>query len=248
MFKYNYFTYQVNGKRPFQEDAVIVKPERNVFALADGFGGGQNKDENIAQYACESVIDFIENKMGDTGATLPFEIRKYYTLGGNVVFNSMLYANNNILKFNSTRSMNEMGGASVCTGFLNHGRLSIGNLGLCQGFLVRDGQKNSILQPRSYRSYLLSGHKKFSGEDFPLSALGLYEDMQPEITEYQLSVDDVLIFMTDGFKSLLSGWMDDYKLNKYNYDELFSGLSLKLKQSESEVDDNSTILLVKVSK
>jgi len=248
LLKYNFFTYSSKGARPFQEDYLLVKPERGVFALSDGFGGAVNTKQDRASFACESVIDFIENKMGDTDATLPFEIRKYYTLGANVIFNALLYANQNLLRKNEKKAINEMSGASVCAGFLSQGRLAIGNNGVCRGYLIRNGEKVSLIQPRSYFSFL--GEKKGSEslDDFPLSALGIFEDTQPEITEYQLRDEDICIFMTDGFGNHLDEWLKNYKLNKFNYDDLFKNLEKKLTEIESLFEDNSSLILVKVKK
>lgn len=248
--KYHYFSYQMSGQRPFQEDAVWIKPERGVFALADGFGGSAGEEnKSVGARACESVSEFIENKMGDADATLPFEMRKYFTIGGNVIFNSLLYANEVLLKWNEGKNLNERGGASLCAGYIQKNRISLGNCGLCQGYLIRNGMKSELIQPRSYKRFLMSSPLKQSEtDDFPLVSLGIFSDMQAEVSEYALEKEDVLIFMTDGWSGGgLTEVLADYQLNKFNYIELFDFFSKKLKELESQTKDNSTILLIKVA-
>src|SRR3954469_3082915 len=87
--------YQSPGKRPFQEDHVIAQRERGIFILADGFGGPM-AGAAASKTACEEVRNFLFKEAGDRDATLPFVLRSYFSLAGNVLFNALIHANRKI--------------------------------------------------------------------------------------------------------------------------------------------------------
>ena len=66
--------------RALNEDAYLALPERQLFAVADGFGGVGCGD--AAAKAClEDIKFFVENGLGDSEVTLPFVYRRYLTKG-----------------------------------------------------------------------------------------------------------------------------------------------------------------------
>jgi hypothetical protein len=75
--------------RPLNEDAYIAFPKRQLFGVADGFGGSGIGDA-AAKKALESVRFFVEHGLGDSEVTLPFVYRRYLTNGGNIIFNAFL--------------------------------------------------------------------------------------------------------------------------------------------------------------
>lgn len=113
--------FQRQGETPVQEDYFEINPERGIFILADGFGGGAGKV--AAQSAVKYVRQFLEQEAGDLDATLPFELRPYFSLAGNVLFNAISYANQKLLKMNQGRTWMNSGGASLTAAYLE-GKLS----------------------------------------------------------------------------------------------------------------------------
>jgi PPM family protein phosphatase len=194
--------YSQNGNRPIQEDLVQCDPERGIFILADGFGGGTSGME-AAQKVCESIRKFLFKEGQDEDATLPFILRQYFSLVGNVLFNSVLYANQVLFQMNQGKNVHEKGGASVIAAYLDDDLLAIANVGTCLAWMVRGGQAAPLVMPRTY-GQLLQPHgegKNFREEDLqiPLMAYGMYQDLEPEILEYQLRPGDWVIFSSDGF-------------------------------------------------
>ena len=70
--------FQLQGTAPVQEDFFEVNPKRGIFILADGFGGTAGK--KAAEITVKSVKKFLEQEAGDLDATLPFELRSYFSL------------------------------------------------------------------------------------------------------------------------------------------------------------------------
>ncbi len=187
------------GQRPAQEDFGWASAERGVFAVADGFGG-PSAGSAASKLACEAVQAFLVKEVGDREATLPFVIRHYYSLAGNVLFNALVHSNRKLLSKNRNRSVHEKAGASLVAGFLDGDQLSLGSIGSCQAWIFRQSGMAELTTPRSY-GRLLDPFKKeatLCEEGVPLAALGLNEDLEPEILECRIHSGDGLFLHTDG--------------------------------------------------
>src|SRR5262245_46744940 len=91
------------GSRPAQEDHALVNQDRGVFVIADGFGG-PGPGAAAAKTACEAVRVFLQKEAGDEEATMPFVLRSYLSLAGNVLFNALIHANRRVMKINRGKS------------------------------------------------------------------------------------------------------------------------------------------------
>lgn len=192
------FQFLSQGERPLQEDVVLAEMEKEIFVVADGFGGAAGIQ--AAQKACEAVRSFLFKEAGDLEATLPFVLRSYFSLLGNVLFNALIHANRQVNLLNQNRNVNEKGGASVMAGYIDGDLLAIANVGVCTAWLIRGGKPVELVIPRSFARLSDPFASGFSGEmaAAPLMALGMYEDLEPEIFEYRLKEGDWVVFATDG--------------------------------------------------
>jgi protein phosphatase len=198
--------FSAQGHRPVQEDHVMVRQERGIFAIADGFGGVACGPE-AAQAACEGVRGFLEKEAGDTDATMPFVLRQYFSLAGNVLFNSIIHANRKVLALNKGRSANEKGGASMVAGFVDGDLLALANVGACSAWLFRGGREVELVVPRTYARLCdpFAAVGTTPDQQIPLMALGISDDLEPEIFEYRLKPGDWLFLQTDGLTSEARG-------------------------------------------
>jgi len=217
-------TFEAGGKREHQEDAFKVNKDRGIAVVADGFGGPVGGRE-AADKACEGVLDFLQNKVGDLDATLPFEMRKYFTLGGNILFNALLHANHQLMRRNEKFGIHEKGGASVVAGYLMDGVLSVANIGVCEAYLFRQKKVIPLVSPRTYGRFLdpFSRGRDNTGWDIPLSALGVTDDMQPELVEMRAEPEDWVLFTTDGMTPVV---LEDLQQGILNEKSLESGLEI----------------------
>jgi len=186
------------GKMNFQEDLGIVDEKKGLFVVVDGFGG--RAGAQFAQDSCDSIKKFLIREARDEDATLPFLLRKYLSLAGNVLFNAMIFANRHLMKQNKTKHVYQRGGASALAGYLDEDLLAVANLGTVSIALVRDGKRLELVKPRSYES-LVNPYAPNASFGIPLTALGISEDMEPEIVEVKVKSGDMLVAYTDGVKS-----------------------------------------------
>lgn len=191
-------TFSSKGTRPAQEDHVLSVQDKGIFVVADGFGG-PGPGRNAAVVACEAVRGFLIKEAGDQDATLPFVLRSYFSLAGNVLFNALVHANRKVSALNKGKNVHERGGASVIAGYMDGDLLALANVGGCSAWLMRAGLGAELVTPRTY-GRLLNPFETSPGEELrvPLMAVGVSEDLEPEIFEYRVRPGDWLLFHTDG--------------------------------------------------
>ncbi len=192
---------QAQGKAPLQEDYFEVNPSRGIFLLADGFGGSSGKI--ASEFCVKTVRQFLEQEAGDLDATLPFEIRPYYSLAGNVLYNAVSIANQKLIQKFKGKSSLEAGGASLIAGYLEGKLLALANVGACTVFLFRNGRAKELVTPKT----LARQTNPFEDENpgipasdrfVPLMSLGTVKQLEPEITEVEIKAGDQLCFHTAG--------------------------------------------------
>jgi serine/threonine protein phosphatase PrpC len=191
-------SFASKGRRPAQEDHYLVDRDKGVFIMADGFGGPIAGRE-AARTACESVQHFLFKEAGDPEATLPFVLKKYFSLAGNVLFNALIFANQKVNDLNKGKNIHEKGGASILAGFIDGNLLALASVGVCSGWLFREGKCIELVVPRSFGRlrdpFDMDPPMEYRA---PLIALGMYEDLEPEIVEYKIRPKDWLVLNTDG--------------------------------------------------
>ncbi|MCM2276608.1 MAG: hypothetical protein NDJ89_00855 [Oligoflexia bacterium] len=193
--------HQAQGSRPGQEDHLLVEESKGIFAVADGFGGPV-PGAQAARAACEAVRGFLFKEAGDLDATLPFELRSYYSLAGNVLFNGLIHANRKVLALNRNKGIHERGGASVLAGFLDGSLLALANVGACGATLYRAGRGAALVTPRTYERLVDpfergDASRIVGATRIPLMALGTAPDLEPEIIECRIQPGDWLLLHTE---------------------------------------------------
>jgi PPM family protein phosphatase len=234
--------WQCQGKRPLQEDSVKVDSQRGIFVLADGFGGHQI-GQKASEVACNSVHEYIREQAGDREATLPFEIRKYFSLAGNLLFNAVMYANKRVNRLNQSKSMNESGGACLTAAFLDQEKFSVANVGSNAVWLFRDGKRKELVSPHTY-GRLRDPFAVFvpEKEAIPLSALGMFPNLEPQITEIEIRKEDALLIATDGFDELVLDWVTNAWFSRVTAEEAVRTCDHYLKNCVTR--DNASIIFV----
>lgn len=189
------------GSQSHDEEAQMIDAERGLFALASGFGGPQ-AGRDAAQKTCQSVQQFLVKEAGDVDATLPFVLRSYFSLAGNILFNACLFSNRQVNLSNQKKNVHERGGASVVAGYMDGDLLALAGVGSCCAYLYRNGKETRLMTPRSY-AWLVDPEKAEAGASdsrhhIPLTAVGISEDFEPEIVEVKLQPGDWLFVQSEG--------------------------------------------------
>jgi serine/threonine protein phosphatase PrpC len=202
-FSFQVFSGQWVGSRPAQEDSLWWDERRGIFLVADGFGG-PGPGTAASKLVCESLKNFLIKEAGDLEATLPFVLRNYFSLAGNVIFNALIHANRNLMTQNQGKSANSKGGASALAGILDGDLLALANVGAGSAWLFRDGEGVELVTPRTYgrlRDPMRLEEAPFASA--PMMALGMGADLEPEIVECRLRPGDWILFQSHGVSHAL---------------------------------------------
>jgi protein phosphatase len=234
--------FMAKGSYPFQEDHAICIQEKKIFAVADGFGG-PGAGVEAAKQACEATRGFLEKEAGDLEATLPFVLRSYFSLAGNVLFNALIHANRKVLKLNQGKNVNEKGGSSLLAGFMDGDLVALASVGCCSAWLFREGQMRELVIPRTFARLC----EPFSTEPreelkAPLMAIGMAEDLEPEIVEYRIKPGDWLLLQTDGITERTRTELLSIKQMKFNYEDAVGKATECLKNGNYQ--DNASVSLI----
>ncbi|MBI2711520.1 MAG: SpoIIE family protein phosphatase [Bdellovibrio sp.] len=233
--------FTTRGKYSSQEDFVLMDRQKGILVLADGFGGPVAGAE-AAKQSCEAVRSFLFKEAGDLEATLPFILRTYFSLAGNVLFNSLIHANRILKKFNKNKNINEKGGASVVAGFVDGDLLALANVGSCSAWLIRGGEKTELVIPRSFARLQDPFRPKLRAEfQAPMIALGMSEDLEPEIFEYKLKPKDWLILVSDGVPESVLSFIQTLQQKPFSESAL---TQVKDALNSSSPVDNATLCVV----
>ncbi len=183
------------GLDGLSENHHVSLPSRGIFAVADGLGG-QVHGKAAAKLSCDGVVEFLTREAGDREATMPFVLRSYFSLAGNVLFNAIIHAHRQLLARNAARGIHEKGAASVVAGFVDRDTLALASVGSLSAWLLREGRVRELVSPRSW-GRLVDPVSSVGGgggwmERIPMMALGVGEDLEPEIIEVRLRPGDRL--------------------------------------------------------
>ncbi len=191
-------TFLSMGERPIQEDHVLVKEDRGLILVADGFGGSLSGLET-ARLANDSIVHFVGRQSQDEEATMPFELRGHLTWDANILGNAVLHANREILKWNQKRSAQARGGASVVAARVRQKHLCVCSVGNASSWLLREGESKALTHPKSlglFEDPFMGWGKP--GRQIPLLSLGTHERLEPEILEVRIEEGDWLVLHSDG--------------------------------------------------
>ena len=232
-------SHLLQGRRQAMEDFVLVDNQRGVFAVADGFGG-KGLGNQAAKIACDATAEFLKREGGDEDATLPFEMRKYYSLTANILLNAVLHASRRV--FQSKR----VAGCSLVSAYVEFNHCAIASIGTCSATLVREGKSQRIVVPQSYGRFLDPTNESWvsgaDGMDAPMMALGVQEDIEPQLVEFRLHPGDLLVLHSDGFSVDLQDQAIQAWVSQDTATERFGALKELLESADFE--DNSSILLI----
>lgn len=237
--------FHLKGNREIQEDWATCILEKGIFTVSDGFGGGE-ADLSAAKIAGESLREFLEKEAGDLESTLPFVLRSYYSLPSNVLFNALVYANRKILELNKDKNIHEKGGASVIAALVDKDLTAIASVGSCSAWIFRNGESKEIVRPKSY-GRLVDPFQSAERMEFgiPLAALGMVDDLEPEINEVRLQRGDWLLLQTDGVPPELRSFIQQTQL-KQDVSRLtqLDTIGIKSLLQHNPISDNLAISII----
>lgn len=224
------------------EDALEIDLKNNLFLVVDGFGGTGAGDV-VAKIVKDSIKNFYTRFGGDIESTLPFYFSQKFLIEGNALINSMYFAQEKVLDFNKGKDLSKMGGASCLSCSLSENIITFVSVGNCYASILRGGRILPCLLPDCYDLFDSSDPDR-PWKTYPLSALGLFQDIHINAREIKLIKDDIVVLVTDGVYSKISDKEIVYILsnNEISISERVDKI-FGLANSKGNLDNQTMVLL-----
>jgi len=222
------------------EDDYDIDLRNQLFMVLDGFGGAGVGDKSVG-LAKSTIKNFFGKICIDPDSTLPFFYNPRYLIEGNALINAIKSAHQVLKNENAERDMNLRGGVSLIAVAASEGVMTMVSVGNCLSYLYRRGHLELLTYPDCLRPL---------GDDYqqtlslhPLSALGLFDDFEPQVRELRVEADDQLLLLTDGAFGRLRREDIEFVLEKkiekgQIIDDLF-----QLVNSRGNLDNQTAVIL-----
>ena len=183
------------GRRPTNEDSLLVDAGRGLFVVADGMGG-----HNAGEVASELAVRTIEAFLGDGSTDSPARLDS-----------AIKAANEQILTTASWRVDYAGMGTTVVAALLNDEHAYFANVGDSRAYVWGPGGLKRLTRDDSWVSATMEGASESSThiEHHPMrhvltKVVGLRPELQPSVAEFEFHSGDVLLLCTDGVHGSVS--------------------------------------------
>jgi PPM family protein phosphatase len=182
------------GRRPTNEDSLLVDPGHGLFVVADGMGG-HNAGEVASDIAVKTMAEFFR----DGGAPSPSRLDQ-----------AIKTANDQILAKAAGQSDYAGMGTTVVAALVDNDRAFFANVGDSRAYIWHSGVVTRITRDDSWLSAAMDGGDGAAAvEHHPMrhvltKVVGLRPELQPSVAEFDFQHGDVLLLCTDGVHGSVS--------------------------------------------
>jgi PPM family protein phosphatase len=224
--------------RESNEDSLFADERIGLFVVADGMGG-HNAGEVASATAVKEVSQLVRAGL-DLGRDAESLLRE-----------SLLAAHETVLALaRSDDSMSDMGTTTVAVILMN-GRLTVGHIGDSRAYEIRNGRITKLTHDHSFiADWIRDGiithleARTHNARHGLTMALGVDDDMEPEIQVFPWHERSSLLLCSDGLTDML----DDEELLSVvdNASSLGEACrELVARANENGGEDNITVVLVR---
>ncbi len=225
----------VGCKRTNNEDSLCLRPERCLWAVADGMGGHEN-----GEWASARIIEALERLV------VPDDFDEACTAIADAVHQA------NAAIFAEAQSRGVRMGSTVVVLYLNHGRFALFWVGDSRGYVLRDGTLHQLTRDHSQVQAMVDNGLITPEEaaGHPMGhvlarAVGVQSGLEIDVIADDAEPGDVFLLCSDGLTARLSD--DDLAVmlsDRASQETLERMIATTL---ERGAPDNVTAILVGVS-
>jgi protein phosphatase len=190
--------------RPLNEDAVGADPAAGLFILADGLGG-YNAGEIASTMTVSTLLADLSSDLEEartaSNALDPRHVLRERLIGMN---NSIFRAALNSTAFEGMAT-------TVVVAWLLGERLWAAHAGDSRLYRFRGGELEQLTRDHSFSQELLDAGmvteeeaRLLPAKNLVTRALGASAEVEPEIQDYDVQPDDVLLLCSDGLTEMVS--------------------------------------------
>lgn len=224
------------------EDGYDFDFQNELYLVLDGFGGSGIGDRAMEKLKLD-IKTFYTQISDDPNATMPLYYNPRNLLEGNAIINSMMNAHQRLLSANQEKPINQRAGASGVVAVKTESLLILIGVGNCCAYHFRNGKLSKIIQEDTLQ-YLSKDTFDFKFKTSPMSAFGMYPELNYQLREVRLAENDKILLLSDGAFGPLTEDEILYTLNRSARDsqERVNSL-LKLSNTRGNLDNQTALLL-----
>ena len=202
------FRTDVGRRRVNNEDALLVLPKENLYAVADGVGG-QNSGEIASRRAVVSMEEYLKAHSITPPEETEEDLREdWFRTWFLRCFQAI---NSDILSIARREPQNTGMATTAVACYVDTPRLHVINIGDSRAYLVREGTITQLSEDHSYlnkliRSGMLSRSEAMQHpqKNMITRALGVDDASEPDFYTFEIREKDRVLLCTDGLHGELS--------------------------------------------
>ena len=241
----------VGRQRKVNEDAYQLIDDENLWILADGMGGHAS-GQVASTMAVAAIADFMTRWRKQSDFEWPFEIMESRSFDENSLVNAVRVSNVRLYNRSQTDSECEGMGTTivVMTHSIEHG-LIIAHVGDSRCYRLRGQEFKQLTEDHSLVNHLMrffhlskEQAQARAGSNVIVRAVGLEDDVEPDLNVDQPRPGDVYLSCSDGLSDLVEDWIiQQILLGNENLQEAADALVRAANQAGGT--DNITVVLLK---
>ncbi|MGH9458578.1 MAG: Stp1/IreP family PP2C-type Ser/Thr phosphatase [Thermoanaerobaculia bacterium] len=199
----------VGRQRQHNEDFFLVKPEWNLFLVADGMGG-HAAGEIASRIAGESIAEFIRHSKDEDG-TWPHAYNDQLKPATNRLLAALKIANNRVIDAMRKDARLRGMGTTVVASLVEGGVMSLAHVGDSRAYLLRGSLMTRITNDHSwvFEQVQAGMLTETEAERHPLRnvitrALGGALNVMPDASEIALQGGDIVLLCSDGLTGMVA--------------------------------------------
>jgi protein phosphatase len=233
--------------RPLNEDAIGADPSVGLFILADGLGGYNAGEIASTMTVSTLLMDLTAALSGAQASGLPFDPHR-------VLVEALAKMNNDIFRAAMNSSAFEGMATTVVVAWLLGDRLWVAHTGDSRLYRQRGGNLEQLTRDHSFSQELLDAGmvteeeaRVLPAKNLVTRALGAAADVEPEVHNYDVALDDVLLLCSDGLTEMITHYEIAGLLTACLPNLAEAARRLVNLANEAGGRDNTSVVLVRVT-
>jgi protein phosphatase len=201
----------VGKKRTNNEDAFALRPEHDLFVVADGMGG-HSSGEVASHLAVSQITEFFDRRDLGEDSTWPYPYDDSISFVANKIRTAISLANDRIQHYALEHPESRGMGTTVVAALLNGDELVVSHVGDSRAYLFSGGSLSPLTADHSWvseqvRMGLLSDDEasRHPLRNVITKALGTRDQAEADVMAFQPAIGDRVLLCTDGLNSMVSG-------------------------------------------
>lgn len=242
----------VGRQRDHNEDAIASDETMGFVVLADGMGGykaGEVASEMaVLSITAELMESMANHRPGRIDAILGKQAE------AQLILNAVKSANDVIYSVSKSQPQCAGMGTTLVIGLFINNKLLVGHIGDSRMYRLRNQilsqitEDHSFLQEQIKAGLITAEQAKCSAnKNLVTRALGVDEEVELELNEYDVEVGDIYLLCSDGLTDLVDDEAIQSALNKLLPDMDNAAQALVHMANENGGNDNISVILIRVN-